>query len=115
MKVHDWPDFSWFVCERLHFSDIPVYVYIFRSEIFEAACSLGIQWIDCDICLTTSNKKKKKLKRAVYEKINILDDQLYEWVCFSKARYMNEVDFEVLTRTPVPHLPPSYPHEILSF
>ena len=25
------------------FSDIPVYAHIFHSEIFEAACSLGIQ------------------------------------------------------------------------
>ena len=33
-KVYGWPDFSWFVCERPHFSDIPVYAYIFSSEIF---------------------------------------------------------------------------------
>ena len=29
---------------------------------------------------------------------------------FSKAKYMNGVDFEILARTPVPQLPPSYPH-----
>ena len=29
---------------------------------------------------------------------------------FSKARYMNGVGFEILARTPVPQLPPSYPH-----
>ena len=34
------------------FSDIPVYALTFHSKIFEAACSLGIQWIDCNICLT---------------------------------------------------------------
>ena len=28
---------------------------------------------------------------------------------FSKARYMNEVGFEILARTPVPKLPLSYP------
>ena len=28
---------------------------------------------------------------------------------FSKARYMNGVGFEILARTPVPQLPPSYP------
>ena len=38
------------------------------------------------------------------------------WSVFSKARYMNGVSFEMLARTPVPHLPPSYhphPREIL--
>ena len=29
---------------------------------FEAACSLGIQWTDCRICLTTSNKWVQKIK-----------------------------------------------------
>ena len=28
---------------------------------------------------------------------------------FSKARYMNGLGFEILARTPVPQLPPSYP------
>ena len=28
---------------------------------------------------------------------------------FSKAKYMNGVDFEILARTPVPKLPLSYP------
>ena len=28
---------------------------------------------------------------------------------FSKARYMNGVGFEILARTPVPHLPSKYP------
>ena len=28
-KVYDWPDFSWFVCERPHFSDIPINAYSF--------------------------------------------------------------------------------------
>ena len=37
-----------------------------------------------------------------------LDDQVYEWVRFSKARYMNGVGFEILARTPVPKLPLSY-------
>ena len=43
------------------FSDIPVYAHIFHSESFEAACSLGIQCIDCIICLTTSNKWVQKV------------------------------------------------------
>ena len=42
-------------------SDFPVYAQIFHSEMFEAACSLGIQWIGCFICLTTSNKWVQKI------------------------------------------------------
>ena len=43
------------------FSDILVYARIFfHSETFEAPCSFGIQWIDCNICLTTSHKWVKK-------------------------------------------------------
>ena len=56
-KVYDWPYFSWFVCERPDFSDILVNAYIVFAERFvKGACSLGIQWLDCYICLTTSNK-----------------------------------------------------------
>ena len=42
--------------------------------------------------------------------MNILDDQVYESVHFSKARYMNGVGFEILAQSPIPQLPPSYPH-----
>ena len=53
-QVHDWPPFfdkkymtdpifhDWYM-KGTTFSDIPVYVHIFHSEIFETACSLGIQ------------------------------------------------------------------------
>ena len=81
------------------------YIHIFFAQrFFEAACSLGIQLIDRDICLTTSNKWVQKNQWAVYELVNILDDQVYEW-----ARYMNGVGIEMLARTPVPQLPLSYP------
>ena len=88
------------------------YMHIFFAQrFFEAAYPLGITWIDCDICVTTSKNGYKKNQRAVYEEVNILDDQVYEWVRFSKARYMNRVGFEILARTPVPKLPLSYaPH-----
>ena len=49
-----------------------------------------------------------KNQRAVYEKVNISDNQVYEWVRFFH-RYMNGVGFEILARTPVTKLPPSYP------
>ena len=62
------------------------YMHIFFAQrFFEAAYALGIIWIDCDICVITSNKS-----------------------VFSKARYMNGEGFEILARTPVPKLPLSY-------
>ena len=33
-NVCEWPDFSGFLCERPHFSDILVYAHIFHAEIF---------------------------------------------------------------------------------
>ena len=63
------------------------YMHIFFAQrFFEAAYPLGITWIDCDICVTTSKNGYKKNQRAVYELINILDDQVYEWVCFFKGQ-----------------------------
>ena len=53
LKVYDWPPFfdkkymtdliflDWYM-KGPTFSNIPVYAHIFHSEIFEAACSLGI-------------------------------------------------------------------------
>ena len=68
------------------FPGIPVYAHIFHSEIFEAACSLGIQWFDCIICLTTSNKwVQKNNQRAVYDWVIISDDLVYEGVRFFKG------------------------------
>ena len=90
-QVYDWPPFfdkkymidpfflDWCM-KGPTFPDIPVYAHIFHSEIFEAACSLGIQSIDCIICLTTSNKWVQKNQRAVYEWVIISDDLVYEWV-----------------------------------
>ena len=74
-QVCDWPPFfdkkymtdpvflDWYM-KGPTFSDILVYAYIFHSEIFEAACSLGIQYrLDCIFCLTTSNKWVQKINR----------------------------------------------------
>ena len=82
----------------------------FSLRFFETACSLGIQWIDCDICLTTSNKWIQKIKgqymnRSIFWMIKYMNGSV-----FSKARYMNERGSEILTRTPVPQLPPNYTH-----
>ena len=53
-QVYDWPPFldkmymadpiflDWYM-KGPTFSDVPVYAHIFHSEIFETACSLGIQ------------------------------------------------------------------------
>ena len=46
---------------------IPVHTHIFRSERFsDAVCSLGTRRIDCDICLTTSNKWVQKSKGSIW-------------------------------------------------
>ena len=114
-SIYEWPYFSRLVYERSHFSDIPLYVHIFRWEIFRGRLFswysriLELTAVDCDICLTTSNKWQQKDQRAVYKWVNISDDLVYEWVRFSEARYMNGVDFEILARTPVLQLSPSYP------
>ena len=108
-KVYDWPDFSWLVYERSHFYWYPSICTYFSLRDFWGFCSLGIQWIDCSICLTTSNKWVQKINIHVYESVNISDDLVYEWISFSKARYMNGVGFEKLARTLVPKLFPSYP------
>ena len=66
-KVYDWFHFSGLVYERPHFSDVFPYMHIsFVQKFSEAACSLGIQGIDCDICLTTSNKMVQKKFKGQY-------------------------------------------------
>ena len=63
------------------FYDIPVYAHIFHSEIFEAACSLGIQWIDCNICLTTSNKGVKKQQQTNKQKKKKKKNTIFAHAC----------------------------------
>ena len=100
-KVFEWPDFSGFLCESLPhphpFSDILVYTHIifFAQRFFEAVFSLGIQWIDCDIFLTTSSKWVPKIKGQY---MNRSTSRMIKYMCesvFSKARYMNGVGFEI--------------------
>ena len=118
-KVYEWPDFSGFLWERPHFSDILVYAHIFRLEIFRGCL---FSWYYMNWLWYLSNNQQKmgtKYLRAVYEWVNILDDQVYymNGSVFSKARYMNGVGFETLACTPVPkllllpptHLPPPPP------
>ena len=88
------------------------YMHIFFAQrFFVAAYPLGITWIDCDICLTTSKKwvqtiKGQYMKRSTFWMIKYMNGSV-----FSKARYMNGVGFGILARTPVPKLPQSYaPH-----
>ena len=55
-----------------------------------------------------------KNQRTIYEWVNILINQIYEWVCFffvyfSMTRYMIGVGFRNLGHTPLPQLPLSYP------
>ena len=86
------------------------YLHIFFApRFFDATCSLGIQWTDCDICLTTSNKWVQKIKGQYMNRSTFWMIEYMNGSVFSKARHMNGVDFEILARTPVPQLPPSYP------
>ena len=81
----------------------------FRSEIFEAAYPFGITWIDCDVCITTSNKWVQKIKGQYMNRSTFWMIKYMNGSVFSKARYMNGVGFEILARPTVPKLPLSYP------
>ena len=69
------------------FCCIPVHAYNFRTEIFEATCSLGIQWIDCYICLPAINGYKKikgqYMNGSTFQTIWYMNGSV-----LSKARYM---------------------------
>ena len=79
------------------------YMHIFFAQrFFEAAYPLGITWIDCDICVTTSkNGYKNKSKGSIWigQHFGYMNGSV-----FSKTRYMNGVVFKILARTPVPKL-----------
>ena len=47
------------------------------------------------------------MNRSTFQTIKFFNGSV-----FSKARYMNGVGLEILAHTPVPQLPPSYPHKI---
>ena len=86
------------------------YMHIFFAQIFfEAAYPLGITWIDCNICVTTSKKWIQKIKGQYMNRSTFWMIKYMNGSVFSKARYMNGVGFEILARTPVPKLPLSYP------
>ena len=86
------------------------YMHIFFSQrFFEGAYPLGITWIDCDICVTTSKKWVQKIKGQYMNRSTFWMIKYMNGSIFSKARYMNGVGFEILARTLVPKLPLSYP------
>ena len=95
------PIFSGFLCERPHFLT-SWYMHIFFAE---AACPLGITWIDCDICVTISKKWVQKIKEQYMNRSAFWMIKYMNGSIFSKARYMNGVGFEILARSPVPKLP----------
>ena len=108
-KVYEWPNFSGFLCERPHFSDILVYAHIFRSEIFRGCLSswyyMNWLWYLCNNQQKWVQKiKGQYMNRSTFWMIKYMNGSV-----FSKARYMNGVGFEILARTPVPKLPLSYP------
>ena len=85
------------------------YMHIFFTQrFFKAAYPLGIIWIDCDICVITSNKWVQKIKGQYMNRSTFWMIKYMNGYVFSKARYMNGVGFEILARTPIPKLPLSY-------
>ena len=90
-------------------------VYFFAQRFVEASCSLGIQWADCYICLTLSNKWVQKIKGQYMPGSTFWTIKYMNGYVLSKVRYMNGVDFEILAHTPVliyPQVTPTpTPHE----
>ena len=109
---------SGLVYGRHHFSDVSRFMHIsFIQKLSETACSLGTQWIDRDICLTTSNKwVQKKSKGSIWMGQHFRRSSIWMELFFAKARYMNSVMFRNLARRPVtqlslpPHSLPLPPH-----
>ena len=86
------------------------YMHIFFAQrFFGAAYPLGITWIDCDICVTTSKKWVQKIKEQYMNRSAFWMIKYMNGSVFSKARYMNGVGFEILAHSPIPKLPLSYP------
>ena len=118
-QVYDWPLFSaksiwlapffWIsIWKAPLFWCIPVHAHIFHLESFR---SYLFSWYSMNRLLyfgylPTINGYKNQ--RAGYEWVNISDDLVYEWVCFFKVQVYDGEGFEILARTPVPQLPPSY-------
>ena len=84
-KVYDWPDISYWYMKGPKFLTSRYMHIVFGQRFFEAACSLGIQWLRY-----FSNYQQwmgtKKNQRAVYEWVNISDDLKYKWVRFFKRQ-----------------------------
>ena len=87
-KVYEWSDFSWFLCERPHFSDILVYAHIFRSEIFRSCLSswyyMNWRWYLCNNQQKWVQKiKGQYMNRSTFWKIKYM---VYEWVRFFEGQ-----------------------------
>ena len=116
-QVYDWPPFfnkkymngPMFLDSCVIFSDIQVYAYIFRSEIFRGCFILLVLHKLTDICVITSKKWVQKVKGQYMNGSTFWIIKYMNGSVFSKAKYMNGVGFEILARTPVPKLPLSYP------
>ena len=115
-QVYDWPPFfnkiymngPIFLDSYVKDPIFLIYWYMhifFAQRFFKAAYPLGIIWIVCDICVTTSKKWVQKIKAQYMSRSTFWMIKYMNGSVFSKARYMNGVDFEILARTPVPKLP----------
>ena len=101
-KIYDWPDFSLFVYESPHFSYIPVYACIFRSETF-GGCLFS--WYSMNWLLYLSNYqqwmgikiKGQYMNRSTFRTTKYMNGSVFFFfffffffVLFSKARQRPE-------------------------
>ena len=63
---------------------------VFVQRFFEAACSLGIRWIDCYICQTTSNKWVSKVRLSLLTMTN--PNQLCDVLLFVCSKMADETN-----------------------
>ena len=127
-QVYDLPPFSTksirqlisgFVCERPNFSDILVYAYIFRSEIFRRCLFSGysMNWLRyLSVKLPAINGlkiKRQYMNRSIFWTIKYMNGfifskgQVYEWVRFwNTGSHTHIVNYAPAPKLP---LPPPYP------
>ena len=66
-KVYDWPIFlDSYVKGPTFLTSRYMHIFFFAHRFFEAACSLGIQWIDCDIYLPPAINGCRKSKGSIW-------------------------------------------------
>ena len=111
-KVYEWPDFSGFLCERPHLSDILVYAHIFRSEIFRDCLSswynMNWLWYLCNNQQIMGTKSKGQyMNRSTFWMIKYMKGPFFQRPGIWMGRFWN-TGSHTRTKT-TPKLPPPHP------